>query len=72
MLVSLCTDECWGSGQKGRGMKEKSEFDLIRWFLVGKRREKSASNSEKNTEKNLERADGLTKCKLGRPGDTWL
>lgn len=52
-------------------MKEKSEFDLIRWFLVGKRREKSASNSE-NTEKNLERADGLTKCKLGRPGDTWL
>ena len=53
-------------------MKEKSEFDLIRWFLVGKRREKSASNSEKNTEKNLERADGLTKCKLGRPGDTWL
>lgn len=32
-------------------MKEKSEFHLIRWFLVGKRREKSASNSEKNTEK---------------------
>ena len=70
--MRLCTDECWGSGQKGRGMKDKSEFDLIRRFLVGNRREKSASNSEKNTEKNPERADGLSKCKLGRPGDTWL
>lgn len=53
-------------------MKDKSEFDLIRRLLVGNRREKSASNSEKNTEKNPERADGLSKCKLGRPGDTWL
>lgn len=49
-------------------MKEKSEFDLIRWFLVGKKEGKSQQVIQKNTE-NLERADGLTKCKLGRPGD---